>query len=76
MEAVKVFVSLPVAEGQSAEQLQHEAPADGHVDLPVQTVEVLLKVLVAVLEDQGQLLVRVQDVYQAHDVLVLQLLRI
>jgi len=64
-----------VAEGQSAEQLEHKAPADGHVDLPVEAVKVLLEVLVAVLEDQGEFLVRVQDVYEAHNVLVLQLLR-
>jgi len=56
--------------------LEHEAPADGHVDLPVQAIEVLLEVLVTMLEDQGEFLVRVKDVYQPHYVLVLQLLRV
>ena len=52
----------------------HERLHNVRVNLAVEGVEVLLEVLVAVLEDQGEFAVRVEDVVEADNVAVVQLL--
>ena len=52
----------------------HERLDNVWVNLPVEGVKVFLEVLVAVLEDQSELAVRVEDVVQADNVAVVQLL--
>ena len=52
----------------------HERLHNVGVNLPVEGVKVFLEVLVAVLEDQSELAVRVEDVVQADNVAVVQLL--
>lgn len=65
---------VAVAEGEAAQQLIHEGLDDVEGDFAVERVEVLLEVLVAVLEDERELLVGVEDVVEADNVFVLQLL--
>ncbi len=52
----------------------HERLHNVRVNLPVEGVQVFLEVLVTVLEDQSELAVRVEDVMEADNVAVVQLL--
>jgi hypothetical protein len=62
---------MSVAESKSPEQLEHEGFDDIRIDISTQGIEILFKILVAVFEDQSQFLVRVQDIIQSHNILVL-----
>ena len=63
-----------VAEAHAREQLEEQCLDGLCVERLRLCVEVLFEVEVKVLEDEGELLLGVDDVVQAHDIRVLQLL--
>lgn len=73
---VSVENAILVAEGDAAKQLVHERLDRDIVQLPAVTfgVHVPLQVLVHILEDEHQLVLRVDDIVEGDDALVLQLL--
>lgn len=65
---------VTVAKRQSAQQLIHKTFHHIHVNITVQTVEILFQILVTMFEDERQLFIGMQNIVQSNDVFMFQLL--